>query len=240
MKSICIIPVFNEISKLPKLIKKIKKNKHKKYNLKYIFINNGSTDGSYEILKKNKLNIINLKKNYGIGYALIIGYEYALKYNYQYIIHLAGNGKMDPYEIPKLLNPMIYKKFKYVNGSRFLNNGSFKNNPIYRIILIKLFSIFLTILFNKKITDCSCGFRAFETNLFKNFKKNFKKKSLYTYGYEYFSYGKILKKNKKFCLEIPIKMNYPSKTNYTKIKPFIDWYIMAKYWVKGYFDRNEL
>ena len=33
-------------------------------------------------------------------------------------------------------------------------------------------------------------------------------------------------------------MDYPSKKNYTKIKPLIDWYIIAKYWLKGIFDEK--
>jgi hypothetical protein len=61
---------------------------------------------------------------------------------------------------------------------------------------------------------------AFKINIFKNFKKNFFKKELFTYGYEYFSYGKIIRsKNIKFC-EVPVSMDYPSKKNYSKIRPY--------------------
>ena len=83
MKCLCIIPVFNEETKLNKLIQAIKKNLHRSYNLKYLFVNNGSTDNSLKIIKKNKLSYISLNKKYGVGYALIRGYLHAKKKNVQ-------------------------------------------------------------------------------------------------------------------------------------------------------------
>ena len=240
MKTLCVIPVFNEDTKLNSLINQIKINEYKNYGLKYIFINNGSTDNSLNIIKKNKMQFLNIKKNMGVGYALILGYLFAKKYNYDYIIHLAGNGKMDPNDIEKFMKSIILNKYDFVSGSRFLEGSSKKNNPIYRLIFIKLFSIFVSFLLKKKITDCTCGFRAFKTNIFNNFKKNFFRQDLFTYGYEYFSYGKILKNQKIKFKEIPVSMNYPSKKNYTKIRPIIDWFIIMNYWIKGIYDKSEL
>ena len=103
MKTLCVIPVFNEDTKLISLINQIKINEYKNYGLKYIFINNGSTDNSLNIIKKNNIKLLNLKKNMGVGYALILGYLFAKKHNYDYIIHLAGNGKMSPADIDKFM-----------------------------------------------------------------------------------------------------------------------------------------
>ena len=57
MKVLCIIPVYNEDSKLNNLINQIKIYPHKDYNLEYIFINNGSTDKSLNIIKDNNFKI---------------------------------------------------------------------------------------------------------------------------------------------------------------------------------------
>ena len=240
MKALCIIPVFNEDSKLNNLIDQIKKNKHIKYNLQYIFINNGSTDGSQNIIKKSNIKYLNIKKNKGVGYALMIGYLYAKKYKFDYTIHLAGNGKMNPAQIDRFLELILKKDYDFISGSRFLKGSSKKDNPLIRLILIKSFSIILSLIMKKKITDTTCGFRCFKTSVFQNFKSNFFKKKYFTYGYEYFSYGKIIKsKNIKFT-EVPVSMDYPSKTNYSKIRPILDWYIILKYWIKGLLDKNEL
>ena len=240
MKTLCVIPVFNEYSKLNNLIDQIKKNDHIKYNLQYIFVNNGSTDESLSLIKKSGVKYINLKNNKGVGYALMMGFLYAKKYNFNNLVHLAGNGKMNPAQIDKFLELIIKKDYDFVSGSRFLDGSSKKNNPLIRLILIKTFSILLSFIIRKKISDTTCGFRAFKINIFTNFKKNFFKKEFFTYGYEYFSYGKIIKSNKIKFLEIPVSMDYPSKTNYSKIRPIVDWYIILKYWIKGLIDENEL
>ena len=240
MKVLCIIPVYNEDSKLNNLINQIKIYPYRDYNLDYIFVNNGSTDKSLNIIKDNKLKFLNLKNNKGVGYALILGFLFAKKYKYDYIVHLAGNGKMNPKYINNFISLINEKNYDFISGSRFLEGASFRNNPLYRVFLIKIFTLFLKFLTKKKITDATCGYRAFRVNLFKNFKKNFLKKKLFTYGYEYFSYGKILNSNDLNIKEIPVSMDYPSKKNYTKIRPIIDWIIMAKFWIIGYYNNDEL
>ena len=240
MKTLCVIPVYNEYNKLINLIDQIKKNKFEQINLQYLFVNNGSTDESLKLIKKSGCKFLNLKKNKGVGYALMMGFFYAKKYHFGYLIHLAGNGKMNPAHIDRFMDLILYKNYDFVSGSRFLKGSSKKNNPLIRLLLIKSFSMFLNLIIKKKISDCTCGYRAFKVNIFNNFKMNFFKRNLYTYGYEYFSFGKIIKSNKiRFC-EVAISMDYPTKKNYSKIRPILDWYIISKYWIKGLIDKNEL
>ncbi len=240
MKTLCVIPVFNEHNKLNKLIDQIKKNKFEVFNLQYLFINNGSTDDSLFLIKNSGIKYLNLKENKGVGYALMMGYLYAKKYEFNFLIHLAGNGKMNPSQIDSFLRLIIDKKYDFVSGSRFLEGSSRKNNPLIRLILIKSFSFLLNLILKKRISDTTCGYRAFKVKIFKNFKKNFFKKELYTYGYEYFSYGKIIRsKDISFC-EVAVSMDYPSDKDYSKIRPLLDWYIILKYWIKGLIDKNEL
>ena len=80
MKTLCVIPVFNEYNKLIKLIDQIKKNKFEIYYFQYLFINNGSTDNSLFLLKKSGIKYLDLKQNKGVGYALMMGFLYAKKY----------------------------------------------------------------------------------------------------------------------------------------------------------------
>ena len=166
MKTLCVIPVFNEHNKLNKLIDQIKKNKFEVFNLQYLFINNGSTDDSLFLIKNSGIKYLNLKENKGVGYALMMGYLYAKKYEFNFLIHLAGNGKMDPSQIDRFMNLIIHKKYDFVSGSRFLEGSSRKNNPLIRLILIKSFSFILKLVLRKKISDTTCGFRAFKVEIF--------------------------------------------------------------------------
>ena len=66
MKTLCVIPVYNEYNRLNGLIDQIKSHKYDKYNLTYIFINNGSTDKSLKTIKESNIKYLNPKSNKGV------------------------------------------------------------------------------------------------------------------------------------------------------------------------------
>ena len=235
MNYLCIVPIFNEELKLKKLMKKINQAKNTINNLDFLIINNGSTDNSEAIIKKSKLNFISLKKNYGVGYALILGLKKAINLKYTHVIHLAGNGKMNPLQIKNFIKKIKNEKYQFVSGSRFLRKKDRKNNPIQRIIMIWILSKFISLLYANKITDATCGFRMFEVKLFKKDIKFFDQKKFYTYKYEYYSIGKILLKKYIKFTEIPVTMNY-TKKNYSKIRPILDWIPIFNGWLEARVD----
>ena len=71
--------------------------------------------------------------------------------------------------ITKFISLIDQHNYDFISGSRFLEGASFKNNPLYRVFLIKIFSLILRIITKKRITDATCGYRAFRVDLFKNF-----------------------------------------------------------------------
>jgi len=238
MKFICIIPVYNEDKRLQALLEEINHVKKLHTNLDFIIFDNGSNDDSSKIISNYNIKNIKFEKNYGVGYALINGLKYAIEHNYDSVIHLAGNGKMKPIEISNFINKIEIDNFDFVNGSRFLPNGMYSTNPIQRIILIKILSKIISIIYKKKITDATCGYRAFKVNIFKELIKFVDKKEFYTYKYEYYSIGKILiNENIKFT-EIPVTMDY-TKKNYSKIKPVIDWWPIIFGWLQAFFDGKK-
>ena len=239
-KILCVIPIYNEELRLYNLISKVKKSQKKIKNINFLFVNNGSNDRSLSILKKNKLHFINLKKNMGVGYALILGLKFALKKKYSIIVHLAGNGKMLPSQIPIFLKYIKNKKIDFVSGSRFLKKGDYKSNPLIRIVLIKILSFIISKIYRRKITDATCGFRAFNTNLFKKNIKILDRKKFYTYGYEYYSIGMVIKSEKIKFLEVPVTMQYPKEGSYSKMTPIFDWIIIINAWLLAIFDKKNL
>ena len=239
MKFLCIVPIFNEESKLKDLINKIKSTKNDLNDVDFLLINNGSTDNSSNLIYSSNINFISFEKNYGVGFALIQGLKYALKNQYKFLVHLAGNGKMDPAEIINFKNKILNEKFNFVSGSRFLPNGNYSSNPISRIIMIKILSFFISLLYRKKITDATCGYRAFDIELFRKQIELFENKKFYKYRYEYYSIGKVLLNKKVKFTEIPVSMNY-SKKNYSKIRPIIDWFLILSGWIEALIDGKRL
>ena len=148
---------------------------------------------------------------------------------------------MLPSEIPNIIKPIKENNLDFVNGSRFLRGtNDYNTNPLYRIILIKILSFFISKLYKKNITDATCGFRAFKCKIFKKNFKIFDKKMFFRYGYEYYSMGKVISSNKINFKEIPISMRYPKKGSYSKITPIIDWAVMIGAWIYAIIDKKKI
>ena len=79
MKFLCIVPIYNEESKLKELLEKINIVNKQFTNLDFLLINNGSTDQTNKIVLNSNLNSVSFEKNFGVGYALIYGMKYAIK-----------------------------------------------------------------------------------------------------------------------------------------------------------------
>ena len=110
----------------------------------YIIINDGSTDKTKEICKKNNYNVINLIHNLGIGGAVQTGYKYALENNYDIAIQFDGDGQHDEKYIKELVEE-IDKGANFVIGSRFIDNLSkFKSSGTRRLV-IKILSLLIKI-----------------------------------------------------------------------------------------------
>jgi|TARA_B110000483_G_scaffold40673_1_gene50425 dolichol-phosphate mannosyltransferase len=239
MKSLCIIPCWNEEDRLSSLINQINNFDNSKYKVDFLFINNGSTDESLKIIKNSKIEVKSYKKNRGAGYALIDGLKIGIKKKYDVIVHLAANGKMLPNEIIKFLDKISIENYAFVHGSRFLKGGNYKSNPLQRVFLIKTFTFLLNIISKKKITDATCGFRAYKISVLSQNIDLVDKEEFYTYGYEYYVLGKILKSKNISYTEIPVSMNYPKTGNYSKIRTIIDWYPIIRAYFLSFFDRHS-
>lgn len=228
MRTIAIIPVFNE----EKAIQKIVGNFQKNIVDQILFVDDGSTDSSSKQIKDivdsklgTDLNIkcITHQYNMGVGASIRTGINYALDNHFDVVVVMAGNGKDDPREIPKLLHPIFYEGYDYVQGSRFLEGGRWDNLPLARYIGIKMYSYTWTILTGKKITDVSNGFRAYRTSLFSDKRINIWQEWLSRYELEFYIHYKVLTLGYKFK-EVPVSKIYPASGKYTKIRPIIDWW----------------
>jgi glycosyltransferase involved in cell wall biosynthesis len=240
MKSLCIIPCWNEEHRLSNLINQIKNFDQSNYSVDFLFINNGSTDNSLKIIEDSQIMVKSYKQNRGAGYALIDGLKIGIEKNYDVMVHLAANGKMFPDEITKFLEKISKENYSFVHGSRFLNNDGYKTNPFKRIILIKVFTFILNIIFKKKITDATCGFRAYKTSILSKNIDILDKEEFYTYGYEYYVLGKVLKSKDISFTEVPITMNYPKTGSYSKIRTIIDWYPIIRAYFLSFIDSKDL
>tara|TARA_Y100000590_G_C15584834_1_gene963739 strand:+ start:68 stop:796 length:729 start_codon:yes stop_codon:yes gene_type:complete len=169
VKILILLPTLNEVHHISKLYKKIIKLKR---NFDFLFIDDGSIDGTWEKIKKIKKNkknvfIIRRKNREGLGKAHKDGLLWAYKKKYTYLITMDTDFAHDPKYIPKLLKKI--SKNDLVVGSRYLRKKSTPNWSFYRILLSKGAYMTSYLLFNHTY-DSTNAFRCY--NL-KKIKKSF-------------------------------------------------------------------
>ena len=167
-----IIPCFNEKKSLLRVIAKIKKIKNIKKQI--ILVDDGSNDGTTEIIKKKLINkidkIIFHKKNQGKGSAIKSAKKY-VKGNF--VIIQDADLEYYPVDYHKLLNKLKKKKFKIVYGSRVLgrteslNFLSIKNFPKnFRIIGNYFLTFISNFINNQSLTDVHTCYKMFDKKIF--------------------------------------------------------------------------
>lgn len=159
MKVLIIVPAYNEAIIIKSVLESII-NENPDWDI--LVINDGSSDKTGEIAAElEKVKVINLPCNLGIGGAVETGFKYALYYNYDMAVQFDGDGQHKASEIKKILEPLALDRADIVIGSRFLLKSSNWKPKFSRRLGIKIFSLVNSILIGQKITDNTSGFRAY-------------------------------------------------------------------------------
>ena len=156
MKLVCI-PAFNEEKTIGEIVEK-----SLQYADKVIVCNDGSTDNTEKKAKEKGATIINHKKNFGYGAAIITLFEEARKQNVEIMITLDGDGQHNPEQIPTLVSALTENNVDVVIGSRFLDKNT--NSPGYRKTGIKIITSASNFGTNFKTSDSQSGFRVYSKN----------------------------------------------------------------------------
>jgi dolichol-phosphate mannosyltransferase len=170
MKISIIIPVYNEKKTIIKLLTKVKRLKN--INKEIIVIDDGSTDGSSELIKsrfnEKNVKLIFHKYNRGKGAAI----KSAIKYIYGDIVLIQdADLEYDPNDYYKLLEPFKKPNVKVVYGSRVLKKKRYsikKSFPTnFRVFANHVLTIFSNVINRQNLTDAHTCYKLFNSELFK-------------------------------------------------------------------------
>ena len=155
-----IIPIYNEEKTLLEVLNRI--NLLKEFcNLEIIVVNDGSTDNSNDIIKKNnKLynKLIDLKKNCGKGKAVIEGIKNCSQ---EYILIQDADLEYDPKDILEFLEETKKNNYDLIMGSRFIGN---KRTVLHfwHMVGNKFITFLFNFLNNTTFSDIYCCYCLFE------------------------------------------------------------------------------
>lgn len=167
-KYFVVIPVYNEARHIRRCVEHVLE-----YTKNIIVVNDGSSDSTEKILDSvAKIEVIHLKRNMGKGYAMKIGAELAWKMGAKGIVFMDGDNQHHPKHIPEFVKSMKGGN-DIVIGVRLLKTDI----PLYRKIGNLMIASIMRSIFNVKIPDMMCGYRALT-------KKGYKKINWTSNNYE--------------------------------------------------------
>ena len=158
-----VIPVYNEDESLELLNNSIQNNlKKTKINYEIIFIDDGSSDKSWDVIKdisvKNSLiKSIKFSKNFGKSDALDAGFKACQG---KYILTMDADLQDDPKEIYPLYEMINDFDFDLVSGWK-----KKRNDPLTKTIPSKFFNLVTRIFSGIRLNDFNCGIKIYKRKL---------------------------------------------------------------------------
>jgi len=174
MKLLILITAYNVENFLSSVVDRLPiKELSEKYNFELLIIDDNSKDQTKnkiieikKLYQNLKINYLFNKENQGYGGNQKIGYYYAIKYNFDFVVLLHGDGQYAPEKIIDMIKP-FHEGADAVQGSRMINKlDAIKGGmPIYKFFG----NIFLTFLQNRLIKNMNMseyhsGYRAYSVS----------------------------------------------------------------------------
>tara|TARA_Y100000746_G_scaffold97431_1_gene82913 strand:+ start:629 stop:1306 length:678 start_codon:yes stop_codon:yes gene_type:complete len=212
-----LIPIHNEINSIPFLLNSLKV--YYKQGHEVIIIDDGSDDGSTEILNKSKfIKLIIIDYNKGKGFAIKQGLK---KITNDKVLIFDGDMEINPIEISKLMLLDKNKNISCVMGHRFKSLSPFKSNFDWGNFM---FTSFFNIVFKSNHKDILCCAKAF---YYSDIKKYVIISNRFEIDVELTSFFSILYKKREISA---VLLNYHRRTieEGKKLKISDGWSILSR------------
>lgn len=161
-----VIPLYNEAESLPELFAWIKRvMEENKFSYEIIFVNDGSTDNSWEIieaLRKQSPSVkgIKFRRNYGKSPGLQCGFQRAQG---EVVITMDADLQDSPDEIPELYRMITEDGYDLVSGWK-----KKRYDPLSKTLPTKLFNATARKFSGINLHDFNCGLKAYKNEVVKN------------------------------------------------------------------------
>ena len=165
MKTLIIIPAYNEALNIEKTVKDVTIST----DYDYVIINDCSKDNTLEVCKNDNFNVISLPVNYGLTSAIQIGMKYANKNNYDIAVQFDGDGQHQAKYLKDLVKKIEENSCDVAIGSRFVTE---KKPKTMRMLGSNLISIAIKLVTGKTIKDPTSGMRAYNKKAIEMFVSN--------------------------------------------------------------------
>lgn len=169
-KTLIIIPSYNEKESIINTVTSVKEYiSNTQYNVDYIVVDDGSNDGTLDILKSNNIPFLSHLTNAGLGTSIKTGIIFALNNKFNYATQFDADGQ----HVAKYIDSLIetaHKGSDLVIGSRFIDAKKHLSLRMMGSGLLS-FLILAKFCFKIRITDPTSGQRIFNETLMLEYLK---------------------------------------------------------------------
>jgi len=162
MKTLVIIPTYNEMENIPDFIPLVLKQNE---NLEILVVDDGSPDGTGDYVENlskenNRVHILRREKKMGLGTAYVAGFRWALERDYERIFEMDADGSHNPKALSIFLEEA--ENAELVLGSRYLKGRiSVVNWDWKRLILSYGANFYTRLITGMPFSDATGGFKCF-------------------------------------------------------------------------------
>ena len=192
MKTLLIIPAYNEEESLKATIDSVQKEAP---DVDFLIVNDGSSDGTERVCRENHYPFLDLATNLGLAGAFQAGLKYAYRHNYDCAIQFDADGQHLPEYIAELRDAV--KIYDIAIGSRFIDQK--KPNSL-RMFGSNLIQWSIKVTTGKNITDPTSGMRAFNKRMIAYMANGL------NYGPEPDTVSYLIKRAGAKVVEVPVEM----------------------------------
>ncbi len=160
-----IVPLYNEEESLPELVSWIWQVTEGKYETEVILVDDGSTDGSWAVIEKLKIEYpfvkaIRFQRNYGKSAALNVAFARA---EGEVVITMDADLQDSPDEIPELYQMVSSGQYDLVSGWK-----KNRQDPLSKTIPTRIYNWATRAATGIKLHDFNCGLKAYRKNVVKS------------------------------------------------------------------------
>lgn len=164
MKTLVIIPTYNERESLPTALSRVRSNVPE---ADILVADDNSPDGTGQIADAaatddDHVHVLHRPGKQGLGRAYVAGFSWALERGYQLVVEMDADGSHRPDQLPDLLARAAAADHPdLVIGSRWVPGGEVVNWPWHREVLSRGANTYVRLMLGMPVRDATAGFRVF-------------------------------------------------------------------------------
>jgi dolichol-phosphate mannosyltransferase len=158
--SLVVIPTYNESESITQILSALKP-----LDCDVLVIDDGSPDGTAQIVRDLGVEVIERSGKLGLGNAYRTGFSIGLERGYTYIIQMDADGSHQVSDLEKMMDWI--DSADLLIGSRWIKDGGIANWSKFRQYLSKSANIYANLLLSLGVKDATAGFRIYSSAILK-------------------------------------------------------------------------